>query len=421
MTRPLRFAMVTTFYPPYNFGGDGYAVRRLSHALAKRGHSVDVIHDADAFRSLSDGREPAPEAEPAGVTVHRLESRLPTLSCLATQQTGRPVVHGRTIRTILEAGFDVIHFHNISLVGGPRVLGYGSGIKLYTAHEHWLVCPTHVLWRHNREVCTGRECLKCVLHYRRPPQLWRSGALLERESAHVDAFLTLSQFAADKHAEFGFHRPLQVIPTFLPDEAALPARASHAGGAPYVLFVGRLSRIKGLQDVIPHFVGPGSTELWIAGSGEFEPALRTLAGDSPRIRFLGQVRPEALRPLYQGALAIVVPSACYEVFPMVVLEAFREGTPIVARALGPFPEIVAASQGGILFETPAELDAALTSLGTDSALRDRLGAAGREAFVTRWSESVALERYFDVIRGIAGRRGIDLAAAGRPGVGPAHT
>jgi hypothetical protein len=51
--RPLRFAMVTTFYPPFNFGGDGIAVQRLSRALVQRGHEVTVIHDVDAYRLLA--------------------------------------------------------------------------------------------------------------------------------------------------------------------------------------------------------------------------------------------------------------------------------------------------------------------------------------------------------------------------------
>ena len=45
----LRFCMVTTFYPPYHFGGDGIFVYRLSELLASRGHKVDVIHSADAY------------------------------------------------------------------------------------------------------------------------------------------------------------------------------------------------------------------------------------------------------------------------------------------------------------------------------------------------------------------------------------
>jgi hypothetical protein len=97
------------------------------------------------------------------------------LSVLLTQQTGRSIVHRRTMRRLMRSGnFDVINFHNISLAGGPGILSEGQAVKLYMAHEHWLVCPSHVLWRHQREACTGRECLQCVLSYRRPPQLWRS-------------------------------------------------------------------------------------------------------------------------------------------------------------------------------------------------------------------------------------------------------
>ena len=113
MTAGLRFAMVTTFYPPANFGGDGHAVRRLAHALARRGHEVHVIHDLDAFRSLTSKPERAPLQEPEGVHVHALQSPLGVLSPLATQQLGRPLVHGREIKRILDGGFDVEAFDRL--------------------------------------------------------------------------------------------------------------------------------------------------------------------------------------------------------------------------------------------------------------------------------------------------------------------
>ena len=47
-----RFCFLTTFYPPYNFGGDGVAVQRLARALVRRGHHVTVVHDVDAFETL---------------------------------------------------------------------------------------------------------------------------------------------------------------------------------------------------------------------------------------------------------------------------------------------------------------------------------------------------------------------------------
>ena len=55
---PLRFCMITTFYPPYNFGGDGIFVHRLSNELARRGHHVEVIHCIDAYHLLA-RQEPA--------------------------------------------------------------------------------------------------------------------------------------------------------------------------------------------------------------------------------------------------------------------------------------------------------------------------------------------------------------------------
>ncbi|MCB9647280.1 MAG: glycosyltransferase family 4 protein [Deltaproteobacteria bacterium] len=401
----LRFVMVTTFYPPYNFGGDGTYVRRLAHALLRRGHQVDVIHDADAYRVLS-GKEPEPVVEPPGLTVHRLESRLRTLSLLATQQAGHPVVHGHRIKRLLDEGdYDVIHFHNVSLVGGPGVLAYGDAIKLYTAHEHWLVCPSHILWRHGREVCTGRECLTCVLKHRRPPQLWRQSNLLERMTEHVDTFCALSQFSADKHAEFGFPAPMTVVPSFLPDTPPLEGPVRRVHETPYFLFVGRLEKIKGLQDVIPHFGDDAPAELWIVGDGDYAPELKRLAEGKRKVRFLGQRPPESIPPLYRDALALVTPSVCYEVFPLVVLEAFKEATPIIARRLGPYPEIVDQTGGGLLFHDPASLQRALTAVAGDAALRARLGAAALAGFQARWTEQVSLGRYFQLIREAAEKKG----------------
>ena len=52
MEQLLNFCMITTFYPPYNFGGDGIFIYRLSNALANRGHKVDIIHCKDAYLML---------------------------------------------------------------------------------------------------------------------------------------------------------------------------------------------------------------------------------------------------------------------------------------------------------------------------------------------------------------------------------
>jgi len=399
--------MPTTFYPPHHFGGDATFVERLAHALARRGHRVDVICNVDAYRMLRPGVEPEITPDPEGIRVHRLESRFGNWSCLATQQTGRPLVYGRQIRRILaDTKPDVIHFHNVSLVGGPGLLAYGEAIKLYTAHEHWLVCPTHILWRHGREPCPQRQCLRCVLRAGRPPQLWRSTGLLARKAEHIDAFLSPSAFSAAKHREFGFPVKMRELPLFLPDENRDPTpKGSASAERPYFLFAGRLEAIKGLQDVIPYFDDEAPAELWIAGSGNYEPELRKLAASSARVRFLGQKTATELRRLTAQARALIAPSRCYEVFPMVLLEAFREGIPVLARRLGPYPEVIEQSSGGLLFSDQASLRSALDRLVGEPALASELGQAGRRAFEQLWSEEVVLRHYFELISELAQRRG----------------
>jgi glycosyltransferase involved in cell wall biosynthesis len=404
----LRFRMVTTFYPPFNFGGDGIAIQRLARALVRRGHAVTVLHDADAYVSLA-GREPEPSRIDDGVQVVGLRSSLGSISPLLTHQTGRPVIHGRRLSAFLDNGTDVTFFHNVSLVGGPALLTRGRGVTLYEAHEHWLVCPTHVLWRHGRERCDKRECLRCVLAHRRPPQLWRLTGQLDRSAQGIDAFIAKSTFSRDKHREFGFTRSMEVIPYFLPDEGGGAPNADEREPSPhprpYFLFVGRLERIKGLDDVIPSFRTPEGPDLVVAGAGEHEPALRELAGDSPRVRFIGRIPPDELARYYAHAIALIVPSVCYETFGIILIEAFRQGTPVIARRLGPFPETVDAARGGLLFENRLELEDAMRVMTCDPERRAAFADSARRAFSERWSESVVMPQYLELIRRVAMAKG----------------
>jgi glycosyltransferase involved in cell wall biosynthesis len=409
---PLRIAVVTTFYPPCNFGGDGNYIRNFVHSLARRGCEVEVVYDADAWRVVTSPLHPPPPpssvAQPAGITVHQLESGWPLASTLLTHQTGRPIVQKSAIEAILAKGFDVVHFHNISLVGGPGVLALGDGIKLLTVHDHWLICQNHILWRHNRELCDKRECFRCALAFGRPPQTWRQTSLLEDKLTHVDEVIALSQSVAERHREFGLKREMLRMASFMPDSES---KASHAPSAPshhrpYFLFVGRLQNFKGLQDVIPCFNDDSPADLLVAGTGEYETELRELANGRKTITFLGQVEPERLACLYRDAIALIAPSLCYEVFPMVALEAFREGTPVIARNLGPYPQIIEESQAGLLFDDEAGLRDAITALASDPAYRDRLGAAGQAALAERWTETTAIDEWLTLVRSVAERKGL---------------
>ena len=391
----MKFCMVTSFYPPYHFGGDATFVHRLCAELGRRGHHVDVVHDLDAYQLLHRGAPPLAYTPAPNVSVHPLKSRLGPASPLVAHQTGQIWLKPQLRQMLDEGDYDVIHFHNASLIGFAA-FRHGRAVKLYTMHEHWLVCPMHILWKRDREVCTSRACVSCTIAGGRPPQWWRFTGALDRAAANIDRFLAPSQFVRDKHRELGFDHPTSVLPYFLPtpppstDEGRPQAR-------PYFLFVGRLVKVKGVQTLIETFRRYPDADLLIAGEGEYGGTLRAAARDIPTIRFLGVQSYDRLRSLYRHAIALVVPSICYEVSSIVALESIAEQTPVITRAIGGMPEVVHRSDAGILYESDDELATALRRMQHEPGLRDRLSENARRNADSMWGPDQHIRQYLDVI------------------------
>jgi glycosyltransferase involved in cell wall biosynthesis len=399
---PLRFCIVTTFYPPYNFGGDGIYAHRLANGLAGLGHRVTVVHSPSAYEMLAARSPTEPYRDHPNVTVHALRTPLGRLGLLAVQQTGRPGLQAPALRRWLDrASYDVIHYNNVSLLGGPHVFRYGRGLKLCTLIEHWLVCPMHVLWRMNREVCTTPTCLRCQLAGGRPPQLWRYTGLMRRATRHIDAFVGPSAFTIHMHRERGLRGTMIQLPLFHPEPAPEAGVSDPASGErPYFLFTGRLEKIKGVQVIIPVFRGLPEVDLVIAGTGDFEGELRAMAAGAANIRFVGHVNQVRLQALYRGAVATVVPSLCYETFGLIVAESFSTRTPVIVHAQSSLEEIVNTFGGGLMYRSTDELRSAIDRLCNDRALRERLGREGRAAYEAEFAENAFLTHYVAVTRAL---------------------
>jgi glycosyltransferase involved in cell wall biosynthesis len=390
--------MVTTFYPPYSFGGDGMHVYRLSNELAQRGHTVDVFHCEDSYLMLNRGRPTGEFPNHENVSVHGMKSRLGPLSPLATQQTGGTFFKGRLKKALEQNAYDVIHYHNMSLIG-ITALSYGSAVKLYTTHEHWLVCPMHVLWKFNREVCTTKSCTMCQLAGKRPPQLWRNTSLLPTMLKHVDCFLSPSDFTRDKHLERGLDIPIITLPNFLPlSNEGRTGTLRDASEPPFFLFVGRLEYIKGLQNLIRVFKERPDMKLIVAGDGAYRNELAGLANNVENVVFLGRQDTNQLTQLYRSAAAVVVPSICYETFGQTIIEAFAQKTPVIVNDLGALPELVHKSGGGIVYQNETQLIDALKAVANDQNLRDDLGSRGHKAYLKYWSEEAYLNQYVTLIQ-----------------------
>jgi len=391
-----RVLMLTTFYPPYSFGGDAVDVQMWAGALARRGCDVTVVHDRDAYFALASAPHPRHVPEP-GVEVISLSSPAGRVGLLLAHQTGRPLVHGAALeRLCAERRFDTVIFANVSLLGGPSVFSLCPGaVRIAVATDHWLICPTHVLWRYDGVACDERRCLRCTVAHGRPPQLWRYAGLLDRAARHIDLFIARSEFSRRKHEEYGFAPRMEVVPLFVPPPPPAPGGSPHH--RPYFLFVGRIEELKGLADVLPLFMTDRGADLVIAGTGTAEAKLRGSTFASPHIRWLGFVPRDELSGWYSHALALIVPSRTYETFGIVVIEALSHGTPVIARRLGPLPELLERSGGGLLFDALPELDSALRSVADRPALRQSLSEEALRSFRTHWSEEAVVPGFMALV------------------------
>ncbi len=405
----MKFGMVTTFFGAHSFGGDAAYVERLSHALVRRGHEVHVFHCEDSFNAVR-GRHPLRSYEPPpGLHIHTLNSRAGILSPIATQVTGRPWFKASALREVLDSvDIDVVHFHNISLIGGPGVLEMGRGaVRLMTAHEHWLICPMHLLWKNGKKLCDGPECVRCCLAGRRPPQAWRYTQAIDRGLQQLDALIFPSRHTLEEHRKRGLGAPMVHLPYFLPDEwsGGIEEEEPEPSERPYLAAAGRLVEMKGFQRLIPIMRLLPEVDLRIAGTGPYEGYLRDLARDLPNVRFEGLLSGDQLRQLFHGARAVVVPSLFPETFGYVVLEAFAVHTPVVVHVGGgALHENGVATGGGLGYQTEAELLLALRRMVHDDDLRQDLADRGYSMRTSVWSEAAHLDRYFELIRNVRDSR-----------------
>jgi glycosyltransferase involved in cell wall biosynthesis len=202
----------------------------------------------------------------------------------------------------------------------------------------------------------------------------------------VDAFAANSGYVAARIRRY-YGRGSCVIPPPVDTEFFTPG-----DGAPgrYDLVVSALAPYKRLELVLDAYRGTGRA-LRIVGTGPEDAALRRRA--PPEAEFLGHVSDEALRDLYRGCRALLLPGV--EDFGIAPLEAMACGRPALVYAEGGAMESVVPGETGLLFHQPsaAALRAAVDCLDTlrfnTATLRARAEAVSRRSFEARFRDFVA--------------------------------
>jgi len=239
----------------------------------------------------------------------------------------------------------------------------------------------------------------------------------------VDQFVATNTFMQEMMRRAGLPaQRLTCIPTFVDIERFRPARAAPTGG-PYILYVGRLHKVKGahlLIDAMRLLRARGRTmRLKIAGVGQdlsYVDALKQQVADaglSEQVEFAGQVDPFAVPELYQEALCAVVPAVGYENLPNVVLESLACGAPVIASDAGSLACTLTDGADSLLFP-PGDAGALadrIARIADDPELRARLSAGARATAVRAHAPEAHVARLLSLFEHVTRQAPIAAPAA----------
>lgn len=379
----MRVLVLHNFYQ--QAGGEDVAFAAERDLLRRHGHEV--------LEYVEDNRDVG-GMDPLGLAARTVWSRASTRRLRELLRRTRP---------------DVAHFHNTFVLISPSAY-YAcaeAGVPVVqTLHNYRLLCPGATFFRSGRvcEECLGWSVpLPGVVHGCYRGSRAQTAVVAAMVAAHrrlgtwdrrVDVYVALSEFARRKFVEGGLpQEKIQVKPNF-----AFPDCGTGQHEGRYALFVGRASGEKGIETLLEAWrrLGPAA-RLKVVGSGPLE----TLAADSPgNVEWLGQQPKARVLSLMKDASLLVLPSTWYEAFPMVLVEAFATGLPVVASRLGALAELVEDGRTGLHFAPGDAADLAAKiewALARPERLRE-MGRRARQEFEAKYTADRNYERLVDIYR-----------------------
>ncbi len=310
-----------------------------------------------------------------------------------------------------ENDVDIIHLNNflhyITLSIIDPIVEAGKPI-VWTLHDSVLVCPNTNLFDEKRD----HPCTLCSSALRRailPPLVgckkksYSASAIAALESIYFSAknvakiphfFVSPSAFLIEQHRRMGFDTSRFVkIPNFIDTTAFVP---NYEPGN-YLLFLGRLSREKGIALAV-EAAARMNYPLVVAGEGFMHDELQSFVDKvKAPVKFTGFLSGNELKALIAGARAIIVPSSCYENNPLTVLEAFASGKAVFGSNIGGIPELVDDTVGGLFEPNNVEslVDVLQRNLFDDNKIRN-MGINARTRVEQKYTPNSHLTQLLDV-------------------------
>jgi glycosyltransferase involved in cell wall biosynthesis len=322
----------------------------------------------------------------------------------------------RRIRAMIaEFQPDVAHVRNIYHHLSPSILWElkAQGIPVvYHLNDFKVLCPSYNLVSRGEicEACKGGKCWH-VLKEKCYPGLAERMTLVAEAYFHkglgtyrkcIACFLAPSQFVRDKFVEHGWDAAkFEILPHFQP---VWKVRERDATNAP-ILYFGRLSKEKGVGDLLHAMQKVPDLQLVIAGDGPERTELERLSSalGLANVKFIGHIGGEMLGTTIAQSLFTVLPSHAYETLGKTILESYAHGRTVVASDLGSRRELIQEGKTGLLYRTGdvSQLLSALKFLSSQPRLADEMGSNGRRLVEAHYTPEAHYENLIDLYERLA--------------------
>ena len=309
-------------------------------------------------------------------------------------------------RFLSEERPDIVHVHNLYPLISPSILcecGESRIPVVMTVHNFRLICPNGLLFSNGKpcDKCLGGREYWCVLKNCEKDIFKSAGYALRNYVArkkhwfldNVTRFVSLTEFQRRMLISEGF--PSERIDV-IPNTTGFPPLSSVPSLGDYVAFAGRLSPEKGISALLE------AARLCPDIPFRFAGAVDSMPGDvskaSPNCTFLGKLSKTDMISFYASARFLVLPSICYEGFPLSLIEAMSHSKAVICSRLGGLPEIVVEGVNGLLATPGCPMDLAdkIKQLWSHEDDCRKMGLAGKEKVLREYSENIYFSKWMKV-------------------------
>ena len=402
----MKALLLTNEYPPNVYGGAGVHVEYLSRALAQL---MDV-----EVRCYGDQRFELGNLKVEGFGVDEAG-----FGCPPNLRSVFGAVQRDNAMAAAGTDADLVHVHTWYTHLGGILLKQNYGLPLVlTVHSLEPLRP----WK--REQLGGGYDFSCWVE--KTAIEMADAVIAVSESTKADV---LRLFDVDPARVHVIHNGIDLGEYAARRDAGVLGRYGIDSSLPYILFVGRITRQKGIMHLVRalRHLDPGFQVVLCAGSpdtpeiaAEMKTAVDEARAARPGIVWIEKMVPkEDLIAIYSQAALFVCPSI-YEPFGIINLEAMACGVPVVASAVGGIPEVVIPGETGLLVpveqmtQAPFEpvnadqfardLAAAINELMRDEKRRLAMGAAARQRAESVFSWDAIARKTADVYREVVRKR-----------------